>query len=110
MSQPINVVGKTDFEVKVLKSDLPVLVDFWAPWCGPCQMMAPILEEVAKKMEGKFVVAKVDTEEMDNQQLAMQYDIRSIPNMKVFKNGEVVGELIGYRPLETLVAELQNFS
>ena len=106
MSNPINVVGPQSFKDEVLTSELPVLVDFWAPWCGPCQMMAPILESLAKKFEGKLKVVKVDTEQPDNQALAYQYQIQSIPNLKLFKNGEVAQEFIGYRPEEIFTEEL----
>lgn len=106
MSNPINVSGKENFETEVIKSDLPVLVDFWAPWCGPCQMMAPILEQLAQKLSGKLKVVKVDTDEAPNQTLAIDYNIRSIPNMKLFVAGKVVKEFVGYRSGEQLEAEL----
>ena len=107
MSNPIDVNG-SNFEEMVLKSKLPVLVDFWAPWCQPCMMMSPILEEIAKEMEGKLVVAKANTEEADCQVLASKYQIMSIPNMKLFKDGQVVGEYIGFRPKESMLAELNK--
>lgn len=109
MSNPINVNGEVGFKDEVLTSELPVLVDFWAPWCGPCQMMAPVLEELAKKFEGKLKVVKVDTEEPDNQRLAIDYQIQSIPNMKLFKNGEVIKDFIGFRPEDQLTEELKEF-
>lgn len=108
MSNPINVNGEQSFKDEVLTSELPVLVDFWAPWCGPCQMMAPILESLAKKFEGKLKIVKVDTEQGDNQSLAASYDIRSIPNMKLFKKGEVVQEFIGFRQEEVFEGELKS--
>lgn len=110
MSNPINVNGNDSFKTEVLNSDLPVLVDFWAPWCGPCQMMAPVLEELAKEMDGKLKVVKLDTDLPENQQLAIEYNIRSIPNLKIFKDGKVVKDLIGYRPKEVLSSEVAEFA
>ncbi len=109
MSSPINVNGQENFVNEVIKSELPVLVDFWAPWCGPCQMMAPILTELATKFEGKLKVAKVDTDLPENQQLAMDYQIQSIPNMKLFIKGELVKDFIGYRDESTFSEELKPF-
>jgi thioredoxin 1 len=101
-------VNKSNFENEVLKSELPVLVDFWAPWCMPCQMMAPILDNLALEFDGKIKVAKVNTEEGENQDLAATYQIQSIPNMKLFKDGKIIGEFIGLRNLETLKGEIEN--
>lgn len=106
MSSPINVVGQQNFNLEVIKSNIPVLVDFWAPWCGPCQMMAPVLENIAAKMDGKIKIVKVDTEQPENQELARDYQIQSIPNMKFFKNGELVKDFIGFRPENILTEEL----
>ncbi|MFA5155596.1 MAG: thioredoxin [Patescibacteria group bacterium] len=99
-------VKKSFFASEVLQSDLPVLVDFWAPWCMPCRMMAPILDELSVDLAGKVKVVKVNTEDGENQELAMEYQIQSIPNMKLFKGGKVVGEFIGLRNKETLRDEL----
>lgn len=96
-----------NFEQEVLKSDIPVLVDFWAPWCGPCQMMAPILDELAIELSGKIKIAKLDVESSANQDLAMRYAIMSIPNMKLFKNGNMIKDFVGARPKETLKQELE---
>lgn len=99
---------KGNFAAEVLSSSVPVLVDFWAPWCMPCKMMAPILDELSKDMEGKLKVAKVNTEEAENQSLAMEYQIQSIPNMKLFKGGKMIGEFIGLRNKESLRKEIEN--
>lgn len=101
-------LSKSNFQVEVLNSDLPVLVDFWAPWCVPCQMMAPILDELSVEMAGKIKVAKVNTEDGDNQDLAIEYRIQSIPNMKLFKGGKIIGEFIGMRNKDTLKGEIEG--
>ena len=100
---------KDNFKKEVLKSDLPVLVDFFAPWCGPCQMMAPILDDLAGELEGKIKIAKLDTNEEENQGLSEEYLVMSIPNMKLFKNGKVVHEIVGFRSKEALKKELGKF-
>lgn len=105
MSQAMDV-NSSNFEQEVLKSEIPVLVDFWAPWCMPCRMMAPTLDALAADLAGKLKIVKVNTEESDNQALAMKYQIQSIPNMKLFKGGEVIGEFIGLRDKETLRADV----
>jgi len=107
MSKVINAKS-SDFENVVLKSELPVLVDFWAPWCGPCRMMAPVLDELSMDMSDKLRVVKVDVEDAANQDLAMKYRIQSIPNMKLFKDGQVVHEFVGFRPKEVLINELTS--
>jgi len=105
MSQALDV-NRDNFEAEVLKSEIPVLVDFWAPWCAPCRMMAPILDELAIELAGKIKIVKVNTEEANNQDLAIKYEIQSIPNMKLFKNGEIAGEFIGMRSKDSLKADL----
>ncbi|MEJ5273115.1 MAG: thioredoxin [Spirochaetota bacterium] len=89
-------VDETNFDDEVLKSKLPVLVDFWAPWCGPCRMVAPIVEEIAKEYEGKIKVCKVNTDEAQN--IAMKYQIASIPTLAIFKDGKEVKRQIGALP------------
>jgi thioredoxin 1 len=101
-------INKSEFSAEVLSSDLPVLVDFWAPWCMPCRMMAPILDDLAEDLEGKIKVMKVNTEEGENQVLAREYQIQSIPNLKLFKDGKVIGEFIGLRDKDNLKGEIEN--
>jgi len=108
MSNLINVVGQENFNNEVLASKLPILVDFWAPWCGPCQMMIPVLEGLAKSFDGKIKIVKIDTEQSENQILAMDYQIQTIPNMKFFKKGEMVKEFIGFIPEEDFEIELKS--
>jgi thioredoxin 1 len=108
MDGVIEVVGKVQFEKEVLKSDVTVLVDFWAPWCTPCLMMAPILAKVAEEMVGKVKIVKINTEEPDNMPIAMEYKIMSIPNMKIFNKGEYVKEIIGLRPKDYVIQELSS--
>jgi len=93
MSEHIKNVSDDSFEADVLKSDTPVLVDYWAAWCGPCKMIAPILEEVATEFAGKVTVAKVNVDE--NQQTAAKFGIRGIPTLMLFQNGEVKATKVG---------------
>ena len=92
----LTITNANEFNEAVLKSDKPALVDFWAPWCGPCKMVAPEVEAVAKNFEGRAVVAKLNVDE--NQDLAGQYNVMSIPTLIVFKGGNEVGRITGYRP------------
>ncbi|MDP5081022.1 MAG: thioredoxin [Winogradskyella sp.] len=84
------------FEETVLKSTIPVVVDFWAAWCGPCRMVGPIIDEISKEYEGKAIVGKVDVDA--NQEFAAKYGVRNIPTVLVFKDGEVVGRQVGVAP------------
>lgn len=105
MSKPINVDERT-FEEVVLRSQIPVLVDFWAPWCGPCRAIAPILEAIAAEQDGRLLIAKLNVDENPN--TASRYDITSIPAMKVFKNGAVVHEIMGAMPEPQIEKHLQD--
>lgn len=103
----INTSTNDEFQKNVIKNDKIVLVDFWAQWCAPCRMMAPILENIAKKMDNDVAIVKVDVEaSAENGALAQKYEVQGIPNMQVFKDGKVVDQLIGMRPQATLEDEL----
>ena len=95
------------FQEMVLNSDKPVLVDFWAAWCGPCRMLGPIIEEVAADFEGKAVVGKVDVD--NNQQVSVDYGIRNIPTVLIFKNGEVVDKIVGVAQKEVIAEKLNSY-
>ena len=98
-----------NFEELVLKSSQPVLVDFWAVWCGPCRMLAPVIEELAEDFDGKAKICKVNTDEVDNNQdFAGKYGIRNIPTVLVFKDGEVVGRQVGVAPKKTYTDALDS--
>ncbi len=105
MAKPADVTDVT-FDTEVLKSELPVLVDFWAPWCGPCRMVAPIVEELAEEYDGKVGFVKLNTD--DNPIVAGRYGIRSIPTLLVFKGGEPVGQIVGFRPKSDMKKRLDE--
>lgn len=94
------------FEDVVLKSTKPVMVDFWAAWCGPCRMVAPIIDDLYKEYEGKAVIGKVDVDA--NQEFAAKYGVRNIPTVLVFQNGEVVGRQVGVAPRDTYANALES--
>jgi thioredoxin 1 len=98
--KPIEL-NDTNFQQEVLNSDTPVLVDFWAVWCGPCRMVAPVVEEIAKEYNGKLKVGKLDVD--NNPEVSMKFGIRSIPTLMVFKGGQVVEQIIGAMPKRTLL-------
>jgi thioredoxin 1 len=97
-----------NFEKEVLQSDLPVVVDFWAEWCGPCRMIAPIVEELANEYEGKIKVGKLDVD--SNQQTAIKYGVRSIPTVLFFKSGDVTDTIIGAVPKSQFIARINKYS
>jgi thioredoxin 1 len=104
--KPIEI-NDSNFDNEVLASQMPVLVDFWAPWCAPCRMVAPVLEEIAEEYSGRIKVVKVNT---DENTAAMKYHIRSIPTLLLFKNGEVVDQIIGAVPKKQIIEKLNYFS
>jgi thioredoxin 1 len=104
--KPVHVTDAT-FENEVLKSDLPVLVDFWAPWCGPCQMIAPVINELAVEFDGKVKITKMNTDENFT---ASRYGIRGIPTLLIFKQGQVVDHIVGAVPKSTISEKLKYYS
>ncbi|WP_249018797.1 thioredoxin [Conexibacter sp. S30A1] len=105
MAGNVSEVTDNNFQAEVLEADLPVLVDFWAPWCGPCRMVSPVVEEIAADKQGKLKVSKLNTDE--NQQTAIRYNVMSIPTLIVFKNGQEIKRVVGAYPKKRLEAELE---
>lgn len=95
----------SNFDSEVLKSDKPVLVDFWAEWCGPCRMVGPIVEEIARDFDGKISVGKMNVDE--NMDIPSKYGIRSIPTLMIFKNGELVDKIVGAVPKASILGKLE---
>ena len=98
------ILTKENFEAEVLKSDIPVLVDFWASWCGPCMMLSPVIAELAEELEGKVKVGKVNVDEQS--ELAMKYRVASIPTLLLFENGELKKTSVGFMPKSEIKATL----
>jgi thioredoxin 1 len=105
MAGSITEVTDSNFQAEVIESEVPVLVDFWAPWCGPCRMVAPVLEEIASEKGDALRIVKLNTDE--NQQTAIAYQVLSIPTLILFKNGEIAKKVIGAYPKRKLEAELE---
>ena len=101
-------ISDSSFEAEILKSDKPVLVDFWAPWCGPCKSIAPVLEDLAKEFAGKIKFAKLNVDE--NPRTPTQYNVRGIPNLVFFKGGAVVDQIVGAVPRDQLVDVLNKIA
>jgi thioredoxin 1 len=105
MAGTVAEVTDNNFQAEVIESDVPVLVDFWAPWCGPCRMVAPVVEEIAQERGTELKVVKLNIDE--NQQTAIQFNVMSIPTLVLFRNGEVAKTVIGAYPKKRLEAELE---
>jgi thioredoxin 1 len=105
MSKPVEI-DEGKFEESVLKADQPVLVDFWAPWCGPCRMVAPVVDELAEEYDGKMGFMKLNVD--DNPKIASQYGVMSIPTLIIFKEGKPVSNIVGFRPKNELKKNLDE--
>lgn len=100
------ILNEQNFEAEVLKSDIPVFVDFFATWCGPCKMLSPIISELAEEYKGRVKICKVDVDEQSG--IAAKFGIQSIPTMKMFKNGEVVETIVGFRQKDAIISVLEK--
>ncbi len=100
-------LDQSNFQKEVLDSKVPVLVDFWAPWCGPCKMVGPVIEEIASQYSGKIEVGKINVD--DNQQLASEYGVMSIPTICLFKDGNPAFKLVGFRPKKEIAGEIDKY-
>ena len=107
MNEPINI-NEASFERAVLQSPIPVLVDFWAEWCGPCKMIAPLLDEIARESEGKFRIAKVNID--DNPALMQRFSVRAVPTLLFFSGGELKDQLVGGAPKQAIIEKLNRLS
>jgi thioredoxin 1 len=104
MNEPINI-NEASFEKAVLKSPIPVLVDFWAPWCGPCKMIGPLVDEIARESDGRFRVAKVNID--DNPALMQRFGVRAVPTLLFFSGGEMRDQIVGGAPKKTILEKLE---
>ena len=105
MAKPFAVTD-ADFDAEVIKSETPVLVDFWAPWCGPCRIVGPIVDQLAAEANGRYRIAKLNVD--DNPQTASRYQVASIPTMLIFKNGAVIDRIVGAQPKQAIVERLNQ--
>ncbi|WKZ56276.1 MAG: thioredoxin [Bdellovibrionota bacterium] len=106
MAGSVGEISDSNFDAEVLKSSIPVLVDFWAPWCGPCKSIAPVLEEISTEFSGKLKIVKVNVD--DNPRSPSSYDVRGIPNLVFFKGGQVVKRVIGAVPKDVLLSAVKE--
>ena len=104
MSSPVHLSDAT-FDDEVIQSDTPVLVDFWAEWCGPCKMIAPVLDEIATDLDGQLVIGKLDVD--SNQSTAMAFGVMSIPTLLLFKHGQPVERIVGFQPKAQLMSKIE---